>query len=233
MSDLILEAAVLDFSNHTVKEQDGLSVTKTHIETPAQAAQLGRRQGMYVTIQDKTALQHTKKSVKIIKILKNELMQMLPKRGSLLVVGLGNYGMTADALGRAVCQRLDVGEKILALAPSVSAKTGIESYDIIKGVTDRIKPAAVLAVDALATRDEARLCSSIQITSAGIQPGSGVGNHKQHLCLHTLGVPVIGIGVPLILKGAFSSGLMVTVKDIDLSVEAAAQIISNAVNKLE
>jgi len=121
---------------------------------------------------------------------------------------------------------------LLCLAPSVYAKTGIESFDIIKGVVVRIKPTAVIAVDALATKEEERLCACLQITTAGIQPGSGVDNHKQILSKETLGVPVIGVGMPLILKGVLASGLMVTARDIDLCVVAGAEIISGAVNSL-
>lgn len=193
------------------------------------------------------------------------------KRSShILVAGIGNEGMTADSLGGEVLKRLKVTEhlyqagvkergdgRLSAIAGSVAGVTGINSFDVIKGVVDRTKPDLVIAVDTLATRHAERLKNTVQITDNGIIPGSGVQNARHPLTLETLGVPVIAIGVPLVIyaRNLITSGLsdvklgelanketprgksleelndlIVTVKEIDLVVDEYATAIASGIN---
>ena len=132
---------------------------------------------------------------------------------SILVAGLGNRLVTPDALGPQVADNLYITRHIIkefgrrayeneqvqpvsAIVPGVMAQTGMETLEIIKGVVDETKPDVVIAIDALAARSTKRLNRTIQITDTGIHPGSGVGNHRNGLTRETLGVMVIGIGVP-------------------------------------
>jgi|AGTN01.1.fsa_nt_gi Germination protease. len=194
------------------------------------------------------------------------------KRGAAtLAVGVGNEGMTADALGARTLKYLEVTEhlyrdgllpegkgRLAAIAGSVSGVTGLLSYDIIKAVSDRVKPDIVIAVDTLASKRASRLQRVIQISDRGITPGSGVDNSKTALNNDSLGVPVIAVGVPLVIyarnivsdymgdvklsdlteksrspiKRAAEEleDLVVTVKEIDVTVDDFAKVIGTAIN---
>jgi spore protease len=183
-----------------------------------------------------------------------------------LIIGLGNRGMTADALGPKVVDKIKINDKIncvYAFNPSVKGLTGLETYDVVKGISDRIKPDMIIAIDTLASRRVNRISSAFQMTDSGISPGSGVGNIRQAINAVTLGIPVIAIGVPLVVyaktlaldvlgdyldnasqydlseKAVNSirnslnykpSDLVVTPKEIDIIVDAAADIIADAIN---
>lgn len=138
---------------------------------------------------------------------------------SVMVVGLGNRQVTPDALGPNVVDNLCVTRHIVkeygkyamgmehanlvsAIVPGVMGQTGMETVEIIKGVVQETKPDLVIAVDALAARNSRRLNRTIQIADTGIHPGSGVGNHRNGLTKDTLGIPVIGIGVPTVVDAA-------------------------------
>lgn len=194
-----------------------------------------------------------------------------------LVVGLGNRDVTPDALGPHTIECLNVTRHIVreygkyavdektqmvsAIAPGVMAQTGMESYEIIKGIVDTIEADVVFVVDALAARNTKRLNRTIQIADTGIHPGSGVGNHRNEISKETLGVPVIAIGVPTVVDAAtivrdtmenlVSSldnndkyeimqdliaphlyGMFVTPKDIDESIERIGATIAEGLNIL-
>ena len=138
---------------------------------------------------------------------------------SVLVVGLGNRNVTPDALGPYVADHLSVTRHIVkeygkyamgvdhanlisAIVPGVMGQTGMESTEIVRGIVNEIHPDLVIAVDALAARNSKRLNRTVQIADTGIHPGSGVGNHRSGLTEETLGVPVIGIGVPTVVDAA-------------------------------
>ena len=195
-----------------------------------------------------------------------------------LVVGLGNRDVTPDALGPHTVECLNVtrhivkeygkyamGEKeahmISAIAPGVMAQTGMETWEIVKGIVDTIKPDAVIVVDALAARNTKRLNRTIQIANTGIHPGSGVGNHRNEISKETLGIPVIAIGVPTVVDAAtivrdtmenlvsaldnedkyemiqdliapHLYGMFVTPKDIDESIQRIGATIAEGLNIL-
>ena len=138
-------------------------------------------------------------------------------RPEILVVGLGNRDIRADALGIEVINRLIITRpyfeensllargartELSAIAPGVYGLTGIQSGDIVKAVAEKVRPNLVIAVDSLAAARVSRLYSSYQITTAGIQPGSGISSGKKYIDFQSLGVPVISVGVPLALYAA-------------------------------
>jgi len=150
--------------------------------------------------------------------LSGQLMKLLEGKNAehILVVGLGNREVTADAVGPLTVDGLlitrhyfleesvreAVGKKyrrVSAFVPGVMAQTGMETMELIKGVVEEIKPDVVLAVDALAAGSPKRLNTTIQLTDAGISPGAGVGNNRKELNETSLGCPVIAIGVPTVL----------------------------------
>ncbi|MEF9946378.1 MAG: GPR endopeptidase, partial [Lachnospiraceae bacterium] len=148
-----------------------------------------------------------------------ELIREKKEEYVVLVVGLGNRQVTPDALGPYVVDNLSITRHIVkeygkyamgedqmnlvsAIVPGVMAQTGMETLEIIKGIVKETNPDLIVAVDALAARNSKRLNRTIQIADTGIHPGSGVGNHRQGLTKQTLGVPVIGIGVPTVVDAA-------------------------------
>lgn len=166
----------------------------------------------------------------------------------IMAVGLGNPDLTADALGDRVFKRLSVTRHLnpdrylCALTPNVLGMTGIESYDIISAVAGRIRPDAVIVVDALTAAAANRIASAFQVTDSGITPGSGVENHRRRLDADSLGVRVVSVGVPLVVYSSTiakdycsavepcRSDMIVTPKDVDILVEDCAKIIASAIN---
>jgi len=127
----------------------------------------------------------------------------------ILTVGLGNREVTSDSLGPRVVDELwitghleSASLKVNGIIPGVMAQTGMESARIVRGIVAETKPGLVIAIDALAARSVSRLGTTIQLTDTGIQPGSGVGNHRHSLTRESLGIPVIAIGVPTVVSAA-------------------------------
>ena len=142
------------------------------------------------------------------------MKSLLPREGEVLVVGLGNRNVTADALGTRVVERMLVTRHlrqamarelrgrlrgVSAIAPGVLGLTGIETAELCRGLVRHVRPSAVIAIDALAAFESERICTTVQITDTGIEPGSGVGNHRLGLTEETLGVKVIAVGVPMVV----------------------------------
>lgn len=205
------------------KEEEDIRVTKVVIDTKNAAKAMGKPMGAYVTIEAPAMLEpddgyHRE----ISECLAEELLQLLPgteKEQSILVVGLGNREVTADALGPQVVDNLFVTRHIVkeygtaaydcdkmnlvsALEPGVMAKTGMETAEIVTGVVNETKPDVLIVIDALAARSTRRLNRTVQITNTGIQPGSGVGNHRHALTEESLGIPVVAIGIPTVVDAA-------------------------------
>lgn len=198
-------------------EFPGGTVTRVTVDNEIGARRLGKPPGIYVTIEAPGLREHNVElSDQVSQVLARELKSLLPQEitGSTLVVGLGNRHVTPDSLGPRVIEELlvtrhlfeyareyvDEGMRsVCAIAPGVLGLTGIETGDIITGVVERIKPAVIVAIDALAARSIDRLCTTIQISDSGISPGSGVGNKRRALNSATLGVPVIALGVPSVV----------------------------------
>lgn len=232
---------------------------------------LGKPAGKYITIEAGSFLKNPDLSDDIIEVLAGQISALIPKKGSVLVVGLGNESITPDALGPKCVSMLlatrhisgefaksiglDNLRSAAGISPGVLGKTGIETAEIIEAVVRKINPAAVIAIDALASRRLARLGNTVQMTDSGISPGSGVGNKRSSINEKTLSVPVVAIGVPTVVDGAtmaldlleehgidtekfendssFKSegNVMVTPKEIDLVIERAAQLIAMGINR--
>lgn len=207
-----------------------------------------------------------------------EVLNLEKKDYTALVVGLGNRDVTPDSLGPHVIEKLRVTRHIIreygkyamdekeahmvsAIAPGVMAQTGMETSEIVKGIVSEIKPDFVIAIDALAARNTKRLNRTIQIADTGINPGSGVGNHRQGITEETLGIPVIAVGIPTVVDAATIVrdtmesmmetldttdkyeainkliapnlyGMFVTPKDIDETIARLGMLMSKALNLL-
>ena len=205
------------------KVDKNITVSTVVIETENGAKTMGKPKGTYITIEagnmdEEDEDYHREISVQLAKIIR-QLIQEKNEELSVLVVGLGNREVTPDALGPRVVDNLFItrhivkeygkyafGEKnvnrISSIVPGVMAQTGMESLEIIHGIIDETKPDLVIVIDALAARSTKRLNRTIQVTDTGINPGSGVGNHRHGLNKKSLGIPVISIGIPTVVDAA-------------------------------
>ncbi|MCI9035645.1 MAG: GPR endopeptidase [Lachnospiraceae bacterium] len=199
---------------------EDVHISKVVIMSKNAAKSMGKPTGTYITL-EAPDLQESDEDYhrEISEELAKQLRSVLPDIGnekSILVVGLGNRDVTADALGPSTVDNLFITRHIIreygkqayhaskmhqisALVPGVMAKTGMETAEIIKGVIKVTEPDIVIVIDALAARSVKRLNRTVQITDTGIHPGSGVGNHRNALTKESLGIPVIAIGIPMVV----------------------------------
>lgn len=235
------------------EEDVEVSVVKITDEEGANA--VGRPIGTYVTI-TAPEMAGTDPDIdkRCAKALAKQIRAMMPRRGKaqkpVLVVGLGNRSMTPDSLGPRTLDHVMVtrhlfslwpeelkrADSVCAIAPGVLGETGIESGEAVLGVAQQVEPSVVIAVDTLAASDPRRMATTIQLGNTGIAPGGGVGNRRLALDEDTLGVPVLALGVPLVVRAdtlfdGKPQGLIVTPKEIDGIVKASAVLLSRALNQ--
>lgn len=195
------------------EEIEGLSLHRVEILSEEGARSLGKPCGTYLTLDVSTFFRREAESFSHVTRAVGDLLRpMLPERGTVLVAGIGNAAMTPDALGPRTLDHLLITRhlgsvlpdfrSVAAIAAGVLGTTGIEVAEWVKGVAYRVRPEAVILVDALAARSVDRLCTTIQIADSGLVPGSGVGNHRMALSRDSLGVPVISVGVPTVVEAA-------------------------------
>lgn len=202
------------------RESNGVRLTRVHVKNEQGSQTIGKLPGRYITLEvpglrrKDTELQN-EVATQFAQAFNQFLKELgISKEAKALVVGLGNWNVTPDALGPMVVENLlvtrhlfelmpehvDEGYRaVSALSPGVLGITGIETSEIVTGVVERTKPDFVIAVDALASRALERVNTTIQISDTGINPGSGVGNKRKPLTKQALGIPVIAIGVPTVV----------------------------------
>lgn len=208
-------------------EEREMRVTRVEIETENGAKAMGKPTGTYLTLETPNlAMPDDDIHMEIASELCGYIRELIDKNCdeqtgdlSVLVVGLGNRDVTPDALGPYVADHLSVTRHIVkeygkyamgiehanmisAIVPGVMGQTGMESAEIVRGIVGETHPDVVIAVDALAARNSRRLNRTVQIADTGIHPGSGVGNHRSGITKESLGIPVIGIGVPTVVDAA-------------------------------
>ncbi|SFA70038.1 GPR endopeptidase . Aspartic peptidase. MEROPS family A25 [Lentibacillus halodurans] len=215
------EAPKQDVNGVTIKEKQEDDIAITYVDINAEGEQrIGKKQGSYITIYaDGVKKQDTKKQEAAAKVFGKELEQLLeknevPEDGTGLIVGLGNWNVTPDALGPMSVEKVLVTSHLFqmehesvsegyrpvaAVTPGVMGVTGMETSNIIFGIVEKFNPDFVIAVDALASRSIERVNETIQISDTGIHPGSGVGNKRKELSEDTIGVPVLAVGCPTVV----------------------------------
>lgn len=205
----------------TVKEREinGIKITDVSISKQGEKL-IQKKPGTYITIYaDGVKKQDTDRQTVAAEILAKELEKLIKNNDITsdskgLIVGLGNWNVTPDALGPMTAEKILVTSHlfklnhetveegyrpIAAVTPGVMGVTGIETSDIIFGIVEQFEPDFVIAIDALASRSIERVNETIQLSDTGIHPGSGVGNKRKELSKETLGIPVIAIGVPTVV----------------------------------
>ena len=249
--------------------REGYPVTTVRIVDEEGARAIGKPVGTYVTITlDGLARREEDAFGRAARAVAAELAALLklPEGAPALVVGLGNRAITPDNIGPAAADHTMVTRHLVeqvpehfgsfrpvaALAAGVLGTTGVESGELVKAVTEKIRPSCVIAVDALASRSLSRVCNTIQLADTGITPGSGVGNARAALDRRSLGVPVIAVGVPTVVDGATlaadllaeagqadldpqalqgaGEGVLVTPRDIDAKVTDLAKVVGFGIN---
>ena len=250
-------------------EREGFAVTRVDIVDDQGARALGKPCGAYVTVEldglERREQDAFGRAARAVAAELSALLKLKPGE-SVLVVGLGNRAITPDAVGPLAVEHTMVTRHLVeqvpehfgsfrpvaALAAGVLGTTGVESGELVRAVTEKIRPACVIAVDALASRSLSRVCTTVQLADTGITPGSGVGNARAALDRASLGVPVIAVGVPTVVDGATlaadllaeagqahldpqalrgaGEGLMVTPRDIDARVTDLAKVVGFGIN---
>lgn len=250
----------LDGSTGELTEKQGVIAVQEHLhglelmavdilnETGAQA--LGKPIGKYFTLDLPQRFERGAEQFEAaVRAVGDLIRRCCEKRDSVLVAALGNPDITPDALGSLAASGIIVTRHLkqqapadfaafssLALCrPGVLGTSGVESAQQVKLLCSLLSPDLVIVIDALAGADLDRLCRCMQISTAGISPGSGVGNDRQELSAETLGVPVIAMGIPTVIDaGIFGeeglSGLFVTPRSIDALVRSGAQVIAYGIN---
>lgn len=274
-TDLALEARELAGENvrgveYSIDKKDAIEIEKLVIKTEQASRELKKPVGTYITIELPPLTDDFKDTDKRLLSIGDEIRALLPVNGLVLVAGLGNVDITPDALGPKVASGilatrhisgeiarstgLDKLRPVAVLATGVTGQTGIETSEHLLSVVKRIKPNALIVIDALASRRLERLGCTLQISDTGISPGAGVQNHRTQINCDTMGVPVIAVGVPTVVDAVTLAtdllkiddecdgvkvreqvspkgrSMVVTPKEIDLLVDRAAKLISLAIN---
>ena len=243
-------------------EREDMTVSRIRVCSPEGAEAMGKPEGTYITLSANRGWQADNDGVlRAAHVFASLLQPLLPPSGTVMVVGLGNTRITPDSIGPAAVDRVIVTRHLIDTMPDmfsgmrpvcavktgVLGCTGLETAETIKGICSRVRPAAVIAIDALASLSVHRLGCTFQMSDTGIVPGSGACNARRALDKNTLGVPVIALGVPTVvdadtivadaLKGMGEGvrqpdfpDFLVTPKDIDALVEKGAKVLGYAIN---
>ena len=274
-TDLALEARemageYLSGVEYSVSDEDNIEIEKLVIKTDRASRMLKKPKGTYMTMELPPLTDDFKDTDTRLVTIAKQIKSLLPVNGLVLVAGLGNTDITPDALGPIVASKvlatrhisgeiarstgLDKLRPVAVLKTGVTGQTGIETGEHLYSVVKRIKPTAIIVVDALASRRLERLGCTLQISDTGISPGAGVNNHRTKINQETMGVPVIAIGVPTVVDALTLAtdllditdekesltltqkvspkgrSMVVTPKEIDLLVSRAAKLVSLSIN---
>ena len=245
-------------------EREGVPVTTVHVLDQEGERALGKPRGTYVTLTLEGVANRAEgifgRAVRAVAEELASLLEQAAPEGLVLVAGLGNRAITPDAIGPKVHEHILVTRHLVeqmpehfghlrpvaSLAAEVLGNTGVESGEVVGAVCQKLRPACVIAVDALASRSLERLCRTVQLADTGIAPGSGAGNHRMALDRDSLGVPVLAVGVPTVVEGATLAAdllgsdqlpdldprrsLLVTPKDIDSQVADLSKIVGYGIS---
>ncbi|HBM98672.1 MAG TPA: GPR endopeptidase [Ruminococcus sp.] len=271
-TDLAVEAREIAGENVSGVEfksykENNLSISRLKVKNQKAKLSLGKEIGTYITIELPSLTDNFSETDRRLITIGEEIRRLLPVNGLVLVVGLGNTEITPDSLGPKASSRvlatrhisgeiaratgLDRLRPVAVIQSGVTGQTGIETGEYILSIVKRIKPTAVVAIDALASRRLERLGCTLQISDTGISPGAGVGNHRTKINQETIGVPVIAIGVPTVvdiqtlasdlLEDEYTKqtqklirpnnrDMIVIPREIDLLTERASRLIGFALN---
>lgn len=244
-------------------EERDVRLTRVKIVSERGAREMGKSRGTYLTLEAPgLASPDEDYHREVSEVIADILRELTGTAESVLVAGLGNRNVTPDALGPQAVSNLMITRHLIreygremmgmdgccvvsGIVPGVMAQTGMETSEILQGIIEETRPDLLIVIDALAARSTRRLGRTVQITDTGIQPGSGVGNHRGSLTKESLGIPVIAIGVPTVVEAAaivydaqgncekmppHLNGMFVTPKNIDEMIKQLSFTLSEALN---
>lgn len=244
-------------------EERDVRLTRVKIVSERGACEMGKSRGTYLTLEAPgLASPDEDYHREVSEMIADLLRELTGTAESVLVAGLGNRDVTPDALGPQAVSNLMITRHLIreygremmgmdgccvvsGIVPGVMAQTGMETSEILQGIIEETRPDLLIVIDALAARSTRRLGRTVQITDTGIQPGSGVGNHRGSLTKESLGIPVIAIGVPTVVEAAaivydaqgncekmppHLNGMFVTPKNIDEMIKQLSFTLSEALN---
>lgn len=217
----------------------GIGLTRVDIQREG----LRRAKGRYITLDMPQFASIDDRNESYIWAIASQLRNLLPKEGTILVAGIGNRSITADALGPETSDRVFVTRhftdevpngivlrSVAAFSPGVEGSTGMATTELLQSMVNQLQPSAVICVDSLCTSDPRRLGCSVQLSTAGLTPQSALPITQQ-----TLEVPVVAIGVPTVMEASSEATggrpLVMTPKDIDAIIRKGASLLSLAINK--
>lgn len=236
-TDLAKEIIDKNFPEYSKKKtffRGETKITRILIETDSDAEKIEKPKGRYVDMEaDSIRFPYGKFDGEAF-ALAEELAELLPEKGDILLVGLGNRNLTADSLGVMTAEKALCGNfgerKLLRIIPGTKGAFGTEPERIISAAVREFSPAAVIAVDSLAAEDFSHICRSIEITDSGIAPGSGISKRKNALSEKTLGVPVIAVGTPTMIRYPFLENVFVAPNDIDVLINHASALLGTGIS---
>lgn len=254
------------------KTKNGIKILSMEIKDEKAGRRIGKAPGKYITIEaGKIWLMSDEQKDEISTVISESILEHFGSASSILAIGLGNREITADALGPKTADRLlvtrhvkaydpvlfdQIGqEELSAFCPGVVGQTGIETFELIKGACESVKPDIVIVIDALAARSVDRLATTVQISDSGLAPGSGIGNKRKMINSDTLGLPVLAVGIPTVVDSSTlvydslekagienidsslrkvlenSKSFFVSLKESDIAIDEGARLLSDAINK--
>ena len=214
-------------------------VTVTRVEVAREG--LSRPRGRYVTLEMPSVSVLDERDAAVIEVCARELRALLPPKGPVLVLGVGNRRITADALGPRTVQRILVTmgagaappvrglRPVAAVAPGVAAATGLSLQQLAAALVGQLRPAAVVCVDSLCSAEGQRLGRTVQFSDSGLYPAQT--DHTRHLTRDTLGVPVVAAGIPTLMQAQEGADLVVTPRALDSVIAHGAALLAGAVNR--
>lgn len=244
-TDMAVENMQPNFTYDVDRIINGMNFKKINVDAVL-AKKIKKKPGIYYNIDHLDYIHKSKEIIKLLELTIYDYLQRikLKEGSSVLIVGLGNDFVTPDALGPLVINKIELNrhlEKnpdqycVSAMCPGVMGQTGMESKDIIQAIVDDFKPDLVIVIDALACNNMTRMCNSIQLSTAGLNPGSGIYNFRREISKDSLGVEVLAIGIPTVSDiDCFievENNFFVTPKDIDLAMDILSGIVAEGINR--
>ena len=241
-TDLAVEVMETDFKYEIDRIISGMNLKKCLVDKNL-SSKIGKKEGVYYNLDKIDYFHKEKEIIKIISGIISDFIYDIKNCKSILIVGLGNPMITPDSLGPLCINKVEVNRhleidnkyEVSAISPGVMGQTGMESSDIVRAIADKFKPDLIIVIDALACNNIDRMCHSIQISTAGINPGSGVGIYRKELSKDTLHTDVLAIGIPTVCDLASlvdtNDNCFITPNDIDQAMDILSLLIAESINK--
>jgi spore protease len=215
----------------------GVTVTRVEITRD----DLAKPRGRYVTLDVPAVSILDERDESVIEAAARELRALLPAKGAVLAVGVGNRRVTADALGPRTVHKIlaTMGpaggiplpglREVAAIAPGVTAATGVPLGELMAALVCQLKPAAVLCIDSLCSSEPERLGRTIQLSDTGLCPAEPAS--PRCLTPRKLGVPVIAVGIPTLSDAKESKALVIVPRELDAVISHGAALLGTAINR--